>query len=330
MHPHRSTREHGALRPIGVVSAETGIDPATLRVWERRYGFPKPVRRDSGHRLYAGVDVERLMQISQLLKSGFRAGEVLRATPAQLDELSKVNVGESGPRTARKAAAGRAKNNNPVVATTVSTQFNDLKAYIRHLDADGLRREFALKLATLGPREFVMQYVSNLAWWLGESWMRGDITIHEEHFVTHQLQTLLRAILAQQQENDGAPRIVLTTLPGEPHSLGIKMAGILAALQGVAPRILGTETPMGEIVNAARASSASVVGISVSLLSATRGTTQRLNALIESLPPEVKLWVGGRGARKLRGLDRRVERYCELEELEMALIPLGARNRKSI
>ena len=37
--------ENDGLYSIGVVERDTGIDRDTLRVWERRYGFPEPVRR---------------------------------------------------------------------------------------------------------------------------------------------------------------------------------------------------------------------------------------------------------------------------------------------
>ena len=36
---------------IGVVSRMTGVPVATLRVWERRYGFPRSERTPGGHRL---------------------------------------------------------------------------------------------------------------------------------------------------------------------------------------------------------------------------------------------------------------------------------------
>jgi len=37
---------------IGSLSRATGIPVETLRTWERRYQYPRPVRKPSGHRLY--------------------------------------------------------------------------------------------------------------------------------------------------------------------------------------------------------------------------------------------------------------------------------------
>ncbi|HEV2790610.1 MAG TPA: DICT sensory domain-containing protein [Solirubrobacterales bacterium] len=41
----------------------TGLGEATLRAWERRYGFPLPRREPSGHRRYAAEEVERLLRV---------------------------------------------------------------------------------------------------------------------------------------------------------------------------------------------------------------------------------------------------------------------------
>ncbi len=46
--------------------------PATLRVWESRHGFPRPRRRDSGHRRYDEHDVELVTQVLRRRDSGMR------------------------------------------------------------------------------------------------------------------------------------------------------------------------------------------------------------------------------------------------------------------
>ena len=53
---------------IRVASRLTGVSSDTLRMWERRYGFPKPVRNESQVRVYTDADIERLVLISRALK----------------------------------------------------------------------------------------------------------------------------------------------------------------------------------------------------------------------------------------------------------------------
>jgi DNA-binding transcriptional MerR regulator len=39
-----------------------GVSPNTLRSWERRYGFPQPLRSPGGHRQYSLIEIEALKQ----------------------------------------------------------------------------------------------------------------------------------------------------------------------------------------------------------------------------------------------------------------------------
>ena len=53
----------GSMLPIRTVADLTGINPVTLRAWERRYGLIQPTRTESGHRLYSMRDVEAVREI---------------------------------------------------------------------------------------------------------------------------------------------------------------------------------------------------------------------------------------------------------------------------
>lgn len=62
--------------PIGTVSKATGVNPVTLRAWQRRYGLIKPSRTEKGHRLYSEQDIETIKQILSLLSKGVNVGQV--------------------------------------------------------------------------------------------------------------------------------------------------------------------------------------------------------------------------------------------------------------
>ncbi len=57
---------------IGDLAERTGLLPATLRMWESRHGFPRPRRRDSGHRRYAESDVGLVLQVVRRRDAGAR------------------------------------------------------------------------------------------------------------------------------------------------------------------------------------------------------------------------------------------------------------------
>ncbi len=72
------------LYPIRDVSRLTGINPVTLRAWQRRYGLLKPARTEKGHRLYSDDDIALIRQILHWLDQGVSIGQVkgLLAEPA--------------------------------------------------------------------------------------------------------------------------------------------------------------------------------------------------------------------------------------------------------
>src|SRR5215467_1980796 len=72
---------------IGAVARATGLSPDTLRIWQKRYGFPVPERRPSGHRTYSISDVRRLRRIAEALARGHRPGQVVPLAPARLEML---------------------------------------------------------------------------------------------------------------------------------------------------------------------------------------------------------------------------------------------------
>jgi MerR family transcriptional regulator, light-induced transcriptional regulator len=55
---------------IGDFVGRTGVSEPTLRMWERRYGFPEPKRTASGHRRYSEDQAELIGRIQALRQSG--------------------------------------------------------------------------------------------------------------------------------------------------------------------------------------------------------------------------------------------------------------------
>ena len=77
---------------IAAVERDTGLSKDTLRVWERRYGFPTPERDASGERSYAFEQVARLRTIKRLLDIGHRPGRIVPLAPEDLERLSSASA----------------------------------------------------------------------------------------------------------------------------------------------------------------------------------------------------------------------------------------------
>jgi methylmalonyl-CoA mutase cobalamin-binding subunit len=93
------------------------------------------------------------------------------------------------------------------------------------------------------------------------------------------------------------------------------MAAVTVVLAGGRPTFLGASTPVPEIAHAARETGAAAVAISVSLATGGVETDRVLAELRRQLPREIRLIVGGRGARGVRRGPRGVEYPDGLEGL---------------
>jgi len=263
---------------IAAVERETGIGKDTLRVWERRYGFPQPVRDPHGDRRYPIEQVEKLRLIRRLLEQGYRPGQIV---PTRLAELSALADGES-------------------TAVGESAEANEILELLRTHDADALRQRLQQRLVRQGLERFVLDTVAPLNGFVGQAWMRGHLAIFEEHLYTEVVSGLLRTGIASATVPQAPPKILLTTLPGEQHGLGLLMAQVVAALEGATCVSLGLQTPATELAAACRAHRADVVALSFSSAYGARHALASLHDVRARLPLSTRIWAGGGAVHGLR------------------------------
>ncbi|MGE5233720.1 MAG: MerR family transcriptional regulator [Acidobacteriota bacterium] len=283
--------------PIRAVARLTGITADTLRVWERRYGFPKPGRSSAGERVFRDSDIERLQLVAQALSWGFRAGEVV---PLPIRELRRLL---SAP------AAKPAKPISPIVPQLIET--------LRRDDLAGLARGLRSAIANLGPREFVTEVGAPLLEAVGNCWASGELAVHHEHFLSEALSARVHELLAHYELRRGpGPTVLLTTLPGEAHALGLELVALYLADLGAVPRLMGAQTPPQSIVAGAAMVGADVVGLSVSSSADAAEIARHVRWLGQKLPDPVELWLGGGGAQTLTPQPPRLLRIATWRELE--------------
>lgn len=86
--------------PINVVEKETNISKYLLRMWERRYSFPRPERDQKGERVYTSDDIEKLKLVKKLMEEGYRPSKIIDQALPELRELSKSFAGNKTTSTA--------------------------------------------------------------------------------------------------------------------------------------------------------------------------------------------------------------------------------------
>ena len=268
---------------IAAVERDTRIGKDTLRVWERRYGFPAPLRDSNGERLYPLDQVERLRHIKRLLDAGWRPGRVVGLPLEDLQSIGEL---------VRPASAGAA--DTPAADTMLSAEPHALYLLLRAHDVIGLRRALMQSLLRRGLGHFVAEVATPLLVEIGQAWSRGQLAIFEEHLCSEAIETVLRSAIASAPEAavDGSPRVLLTTMPDEQHGLALLMAEALFTVEGCACMNLGRQTPVPDMVLAARAHRAQVVALSFSSLSPTGPSLDHLGSLRAQLPADIEIWAG--------------------------------------
>ena len=274
-----------AARPItmsiAAVERDTGLSKDTLRVWERRYGFPAPERDPMGERSYPFDQVERLRTIKRLLDAGHRPGRIVAMTTHDLERLTSASV----VLAAAPSPAGDAASRVDLIG---------FMAAIRQHDVEALRHLMARTLSRIGLGRFVLDVVAPLNALVGEAWMQGHLEVFEEHLYTESVQVVLRNALHHlPPAGIGRPRVLLATVPGEPHGLGLLMAEATLALEDCRCTSLGLQTPAWDIVRAAAALRSEIVALSYTGCTNPNQITDGLSELRSKLPPSVALWAGG-------------------------------------
>lgn len=276
------------LLSIGALSAATGIPVDTIRTWERRYGFPEPERKASGHRVYPLALVARLRRVVHAIARGHRAAEVLPASEAALEALLDSlpqGAGAEPPRPSQLAA-----DTSPLV----SAELEDVLESVRSFDAERLKRTLQADWARLGPLQFLEQRAAVFLKALGEAWAQGSLEVRHEHFASAVLGDFLRAVRSPLDDRATGPIAALATLPGELHGLGLQMAALVFALAGWRPLILGVDTPIAQI--AALAREAPLAAVALSCVQPSRNVATPVRELRRRLPRPLPLIIGGTGA----------------------------------
>lgn len=297
--PEAAPTALAGLVGIAAVERDTGLGKDTLRVWEKRYGFPLPVRDDLGERLYPPEQVERLREIKRLMDSGHRPAQVV---PLEINEL-------------RALAPQRASRHRPLAQALPPSTHPGLSDWmqlvLRHQMAD-FKQALRQTLLEQGLLPTLSQTVAPLNAAVGEAWMRGELAVFEEHLYTDALQSVLRQWLVGRRNDTGggSPRVLLTTPVGEPHGLGLLMAECVLAEQGCECLSLGPQTPVPDLVQAATRLRADVVALGFSASQNARRVRSTLDEASAALANGMELWVGGLAPVVYRSLERRPAPGC--------------------
>lgn len=236
MHPE--TVDHSdLLMSIAELADDLGVMAETLRVWERRYGFPNPGRSASGNRQYSAEHLVRLRLIKGLLALGYRPGNVVRLG---MDELMAL----SDKASAIHAPIPRGHQESLQLCVDL----------IRKQDGAGLRTLLKDQLLHVGLRNFVVEIGAPLTSMVRVGCKTSSFTVGE----TYLFMTVLEPLMGNAIKSAGAigrldgPKVLLARPPQDRSLVELLFVQALFTLEGAECVPFGTLTSLSDVVSRAR------------------------------------------------------------------------------
>lgn len=282
---------------IAAVERDTGLSKDTLRVWERRYGFPNPVRDQHDERLYTLPQLEKLRLLRLLIDHGHRPSKIINCSTPELAQLISAKSPEQTPPP-------------------------EIEAFIELLqrhDVEALRASLIQSLMRQGLLHFVTHTVAALNHWIGEAWLNGRIAVFDEHLYSEHVQNILRNAILSEPGRGSAPRVLLTSLPGEKHRIGLLMVEAVLATEGAICVALGAETPAIDIKRAVPAYAVDIVALSFSSAIPQTAALAGLAELRTLIPHNTEIWGGGGALARARKAADGVLLLRSLDDMRYAL-----------
>ncbi|MCP4770691.1 MAG: MerR family transcriptional regulator [Planctomycetes bacterium] len=270
------------LYSIGDASSITGLSPHTIRVWEKRYGRPAASRLPSGHRRYSRGAVNLLQAAAELIAYGLRPSQILTRSDEEVEALLN------------KERKKRTPHRSGLVEKSLS------------LNGKSLRILLEASMREIGVRATLHELVVPLVQRIGHAWAAEEIDIHQEHLLTEAIEDVLRSARLQiplPKTSEYYVDVILVTMAGERHGLGLQILALLAAMEGISVHMLGVDLPVNEIIEVSRAYPEATVAVSISSAADVSLTTRQLVELRTLLDADTPLLAGGAGMLRRKPID---------------------------
>ena len=237
---HLNSYDNTPVFTIKTVVQETGIPPATLRAWERRYGVLSPGRSEGGYRLYSERDIAILRWLKRQVDAGVSISRAVALLgirhPGGEDDMAPASPRAGLPAGARSPAA-------------ISDDLLDALMAFDEARADALLSEaFAIYPVEQVAEEIVTPTLVEV----GERWHRGEATVVQEHFATAILRRRLSVMFHAYDQPAAGPLAITGSAPTEWHDVGILLVSLALRRSGWRVIYLGENVPADQLLQEIR------------------------------------------------------------------------------
>ena len=206
----------------------SGIKAHTIRIWEKRYNLLDPDRTDTNIRTYSDDDVRRILNVSLLVKSGYKISNVALFDPEKI-QLEVIRV---------------SKNSNDS-----DKNMDQLLLHTLNLDTFGFEDLLDKLILENGFQKTINQVIFPLFERIGILWQAGSVYAAHEHFITNLIRARLIAETRKFKPAESAKSVLFFLRENEWHELGLLYFSYLAAQAGMRSVYLGQSLPFGDLAN---------------------------------------------------------------------------------
>jgi len=209
----------------------TGIQAATIRVWERRYKIIQPKRTETNRRWYDDDDLRRLINISIIYQSGIKISKIAKYSGSDLEDQVGLLTRDSA---------------------LYDTQIKSLTFAMLSFNGQAVNEILLKSVINIGFEETFLNVVFPFLKRIGIMWHTGSANIGAEHFITNVLRgILITAIDAIPPASDPNRKRAILFLPdNELHELALLFFSYLIRKSGHEALYLGQSTPFSAVIDA--------------------------------------------------------------------------------
>ena len=267
---------------IKSVSQRTGVQPVTLRAWERRYKILDPSRAENGYRLYSERDVALLVWLKNQVDAG------VSISTAVADFRSNERKGISPEAVLNTPAPTPSKHSSLPATDFVKGLYNALVS--RNETAANEIFEQTLASFDLIPLFETILFPTLRE--IGEAWYNGKIFVAVEHFASGFIRSKLMSIYQSLPLNQRTSYIMIGGAPGELHEIGSLITAVLLREAGFRVEYLGPDLPLDDLVQYIKEEKPKMVILSATIEQATEDLV-KFDELISSVYPKPIFGYGG-------------------------------------
>lgn len=265
---------------IKAVSKILGVQPGTLRAWERRYQMIAPKRNEAGHRLYTEKHVKILRWLVGKVNQGFTISQAVSLLES--NEMERTTTFLEGELQVDRLSVAADE------LTEALLEFNERRA-----------REILHYVFSLFSIEQVMiNVLGSVLLKVGDLWESDKITTAHEHFASSFLRSQIGAVFQSLPIDPVLPRAVSVCAPDEEHELGLLIFTLFLRRKGYDVIYLGTSIADGDIYTLIDQLHPRFLFFSCTLLENTHKAIQ-LAKNLKQYYPDISIGIGGYAMEEL-------------------------------